>query len=507
MPLINWLTRDDDIKRASRAPYRLLEEISELSYGAPDVGNMLIQGDNLDALKALLPYYAGTVKCIYIDPPYNTGAAFEHYDDNVEHAKWLSIIYPRIELLREFLSEEGSIWISIDNGQGHYLKVLMDEIFGRKCYITTCVWQQRTTRENRKVFSEDAEYIHVYAKNPAKFKLVRNKLTLTEAVRARYKNPDKDPRGPWQSISANAQDGHATKDQFYDYVAPNGKLHKLPPGRCWLYTKDKMDEEVLKNNIWFGKNGNGVPRIKKFLDEDSAGLVPETLWLAKEVGTNDLAKKEIVKLKLNETVFDTPKPELLISRVLNIATNKDEMVLDSFVGSGTTAAVAQKMGRRYIGIELGDHAVTHCVPRLRKVIDGEQGGISEAVGWKGGGGFRFYRLGDPVFDETGRVSPNIRFAKLAAHLWFAETGQPLVGEATEPFLGEYEGAAYYLLFNGVLGDKRPNSGNILTSRILAQLPPFEGPKVIFGEGCRMGSERLAQERITFRHIPYEISAR
>lgn len=507
MPLLRWLTRDKDINAAAHAPYRLLEEVAKHSHGDRDAGNMLIQGDNQDALKALHPYYAGKVKCIYIDPPYNTGAAFEHYDDNLEHTQWLSMMYPRLELLREFLSDDGSIWVSIDNRQGHYLKVLMDEIFGRKCYVTTCIWQQRTTRENRKVFSEDAEYIHVYAANPAKFKATRNKLMLTLAVRARYKNHDNDPRGPWQSVSANAQDGHATDDQFYDYRAPNGKLHKLPAGRCWLYTEPRMNEEVAKNNIWFGKKGNGVPRIKKFLDEDAAGLVPETLWLAKEVGTNDSAKKEIVKMALSDDVFDTPKPESLISRIIHIATNPYDMVLDSFLGSGTTAAVAHKMGRRYIAIEMGDHAITHCVPRLQKVIDGEQGGISQAVDWKGGGGFRFYRLGAPVFDETGHLSESVRFAPLAAHLWFVLTGIPYKGRANSPFLGSHEGVGYYLLYNGILGDKRPNGGNVLTGKILANLPPHDGEKIIFGEGCRLSAERLEAERIKFRQIPYEIKAR
>ena len=507
MPLLHWLTRDKDVHAATHTPYRLLEQVAAHSHGDPDTGNMLIQGDNLDALKALLPYYAGKVKCIYIDPPYNTGAAFEHYDDNLEHAQWLAMMFPRLELLKRFLSSDGSIWVSIDNKQGHYLKVLLDEVFGRRCYQTTCVWQQRTTRENRKAFSEDAEYIHVYALDPVKFKATRNKLTLTQAVRARYKNPDNDPRGPWQSVSANAQDGHATEDQFYEYRAPSGKLHKLPPGRCWLYTQLRMNEEVGKNNIWFGKKGNGVPRVKKFLEEDTAGLVPETLWLAKEVGTNDQAKKEIVKLALNDQIFDTPKPELLISRVLHIATNPGDLVLDSFLGSGTTAAVAQKMGRRYIGIEMGDHAMTHCVPRLQKVIKGEQGGISEAVGWQGGGGFRFYKLGVPVFDENGHVSPGIRFAPLAAHLWFVTTGIPYKGRATSPFLGEHEGVGLYLLYNGILGDKSVSGGNVLTGRILASLPKHEGAKVIFGEGCRLSAERLLAERITFRQIPYEIKAR
>jgi len=235
--------------------------------------------------------------------------------------------------------------------------------------------------------------------------------------------------------------------------------------------------------------------------------VPSTLWLYEEVGTNGAAKTEVVKLFPGTTPFSTPKPEALLSRIIHIATNPGDLVLDSFLGSGTTAAVAHKMGRRYIGIEMGDHAITHCVPRLQKVIEGEQGGISEAVAWQGGGGFRFYRLGVPVFDETGHVSPSIRFAPLAAHLWFVQTGIPYKGRAASPFLGAHEGVGYYLLYNGILGDKRPNGGNILTGKILANLPSHDGAKVIFGEGCRLSAERLQAERITFRQIPYEIKAR
>ncbi|RUQ37049.1 MAG: site-specific DNA-methyltransferase, partial [Candidatus Competibacteraceae bacterium] len=224
-------------------------------------------------------------------------------------------------------------------------------------------------------------------------------------------------------------------------------------------------------------------------------------------GSNRTSKNEMRALFPDEASFGTPKPESLIERVLHISTVPGDLVLDSFLGSGTTAAVAHKMGRRYIGIEMGEHAVTHCVPRLKKVIEGEQGGISEAVGWKGGGGFRFYRLGDPVFDEEGHISPGIRFAPLAAHVWFIETGVPFTGAADSTLLGIHDGTAYYLLYNGILGDKRPDGGNILTARILAALPPFDGPKIIFGEGCRMSTERLENERITFRQIPYEIKAR
>jgi len=235
-------------------------------------------------------------------------------------------------------------------------------------------------------------------------------------------------------------------------------------------------------------------------------VTPQTYWPYEDVGHTQDAKKEIVALFGTE-VFLTPKPEALIQRILHIATNPGDLVLDSFLGSGTTAAVAHKMGRRYIGIEMGDHAVTHCVPRLKKVIEGEQGGISQAVGWQGGGGFRFYRLGEPVFAADGCINPAIRFPTLAAHVWFAETATALREPATAPLLGIHDNTAIVLLYNGILGDKRPNGGNVLTAKLLAALPPHNGPKIIYGEACRIPAERLKERAITFRQTPYDLKTR
>ncbi|MCT4334520.1 site-specific DNA-methyltransferase [Paracoccus sp. YLB-12] len=511
MPTLRWLTRDDDVRAAESVPYRLLEEVPGLGYGDRDAGNMLIQGDNLEALKALLPYYAGQVRCIYIDPPYNTGSAFEHYDDNLEHSQWLAMMWPRLELLRELLAEDGSIWVSIDDREGHYLKVVMDEVFGRRRFVTTITWQQRTTRENRKVFSEDCERVLLYCKDTEKFGASRNDLPLSDEVRARYSNPDNDPRGPWQSVSLNAQGGHGTKDQFYEFVAPSGKVHQLPNGRCWLYTWPVMQEKIADNRVWFGTSGQNAPRQKKFLSEAKAGLTPNTLWLASDAGTNDEAKKETVKL-FGEAVFDTPKPERLLQRILHIATNPGDLVLDSFLGSGTTAAVAQKMGRRYIGIEMGDHAVTHCAPRLQKVVDGEQGGISKAQNWQGGGGFRFYRLGPPVFTEDGQIQPDIRFPVLAAHIWFSETGSPWTQpQPLTPFLGAQGGKGYALLYNGILGDKSASGGNVLTRKTLAAIRAamgdFTGPLTVYGERTALSDATLKAEQIEFKQTPYDVKAR
>ncbi len=365
------------------------QRVDSLSFGQLNTGNLIIQGENLSVLRSITSKYEGLVRCVYIDPPYNNQENYTHYEDGLSHELWLSNLTARIEALSTLLSEDGSIWISIDDREVHYLKVAIDRILGRENFITTIIWQQRTTRENRKVFSNNHEYILVYAKNAKCFEAVRNLLSLSPDVARRYKNPDNDPRGIWQSISLNVQAGHGTASQFYELVSPNGRRHTPPKGRCWILTQGRMQEEIAKNNVWFGYDGNGVPRRKHFASESRNGLTPHTLWTANEVGTNDMAKKHLLNLFPECPLFDTPKPEQLVQRVIQIATNPGELVLDAYLGSGTTAAVAHKMGRCYIGIEEGEQIVTHCVNRMKQVIAGENGGISHLESWKGGGGFDF----------------------------------------------------------------------------------------------------------------------
>lgn len=391
----------------SKLEPRILIEHPNKSYHAATrregdlFDNMLIKGDNLLALKALEADYAGKVKCVFIDPPYNTGSAFEHYDDGIEHSLWLSLMRDRIEILRRLLSDDGSIWVTLDDNEAHYFKVMCDEIFGRSNFCATIVWEKRTSRENRRVFSFNHDFMLVYARDKALFTKTRNPLGLNDEVLARYKNPDGDPRGPWQSVSANAQAGHATASQFYTLTLPSGRKIDPPKGRCWLYTAEKMEVEREKGNIWFGMNGDNAPRIKKFLSEyRDKGLTPETIWPASEVSTNDEAKKNLIKLLDDAPVFDNPKPEALMERVISIASKPGDLVVDSFAGSGTTGAVAHKMGRRWIMVEIGDHADTHVVPRLQKVIDGvDQGGITKTIGWNGGGGFRYYTLAPSLLEK------------------------------------------------------------------------------------------------------------
>jgi len=401
MPILNWLDRDKHVKAAEDVPYRLLVADDAHSAGDLQTENMVIQGDNMDAVKALLPYYAGKVKCIFIDPPYNTKSAFEHYDDNLEHSKWLGMMVPRLRLLRELLSEDGSIWVTIDDNEAHYLKVVMDEVFGRKNFLTSVMWNSRKSKQNDAKISLGHNHILIYAKNMTALRI--NRMAAEEA---KFENPDNDHRGLWVADAFDAPQIRANLE--YPIVNPNTGQKYLPPkGRHWRTTQQKYERLLKDGMIVFGKTGKSRPQQKRFLTHAvDKGVVPGTWW--DDCGTAAEATKEIQAIFDKELTFDTPKPERLLHRILHLATNPGDLVLDSFLGSGTTAAVAHKMNRRYIGIETGDHALTHCVPRLKKVIEGEQGGISEAVGWKGGGGFRFYRLGEPVFDAEGRINPAIR---------------------------------------------------------------------------------------------------
>lgn len=512
MPFLDWVNKNQAKETTREVPYHLLKQESvHGDVSGANADNLLIQGDNLLALKALVPFYAGRVKCIYIDPPYNTQSAFEHYDDKLEHSQWLSMMYPRLVLLRELLSEDGSIWVSIDDREGHYLKVLMDEVFGRQNFIASNVWQKRYSRENRESIGDVHEYLVVYARNPDRFKATRNRVPLDEAQAKIYRNPDNaketDPAKRWRGLPMTAQGWRP--NQMYVITAPNGQEHRPPEGRCWSTVEPEFQKLLAAGRIYWGKDGTAQPSVIRFLSEVE-GLVPWTWWPHEEVGHTDESKKECNVLFGAEVSFGTPKPERLISRVLHIASNEGDLILDSCLGSGTTAAVAHKMGRRYIGIEMGDHARTHCVPRLQKVIDGEQGGISATVEWQGGGGFRFCTLGEPAFDDQGRIRTDVKFTTLAAYVWHFETGEPGHQVFDKPMLGVHNGTAYYLLYNGILGDRRPAGGNVLTHAVLQAINevfPHDGPKVVYGEMSRLGASRLAAEGITFKQIPYDVKMR
>jgi len=399
---LTWIGKEN---RPRLEPRILLEDPS-LSYHATrrvsnndSFDNRLIFGDNLLALKAIEHEFSGKIKCIYIDPPYNTGAAFSHFEDGTEHSIWLSLIKERLMILWRLLSSDGTLWVSIDDYEMPYLRVVMDEVCGRRSFLATNVWQKRYSRENREAIGDVHEYIVAYAKDPAVFKKTRNLLPLTNDQIKVYKNPNNDPRGPWRTIPITAQAGHATKAQFYTITAPSGKRFDPPPGNCWRYSQIAFEKLRADGRIYFGKDGNSQPTTIRYLSEVK-GSVPWTWWPHDEVGNTDEAKKEMLLLFPKDQLFDTPKPERLVHRILAIATHPGDLILDSFGGSGTTGAVAHKMGRRWIMVELGPHIHTHIIPRLKKVIDGEdQGGVTKAVNWKGGGGFRYYKLAPSLLEK------------------------------------------------------------------------------------------------------------
>lgn len=396
---LTWIGKNDE--RQPLEP-RILIENKEYSYGEPETGvlpngkpwkgNMLIHGDNLLALKALEQDYAGQVKCIYIDPPYNTGNAFEHYDDGVEHSLWLSLMHERLVILRNLLSDDGSIWITLDDNEAHYFKVMCDEIFNRHNFVATTIWQHsKQSKGYPGKFSLHHNYTFCYRKSES---FTLNSLERTEEHNKNYSNPDNDPNGPWRS--GDVRNSLVRPNLMYDIQTPSGKtIHH--PEKGWRFSKETFERELSEGKIVFSEDETRI--IRKIYLKDQNGRVPETIWFAEEVGTTREANTEIKTLDF-DTLFDTPKPERLIERVLTLGSNPGDIVLDSFLGSGTTAAVAQKMGRRYIGIELGNHAYTHCVPRLKKVTDGtDQGGISKSQNWKGGSGFKFYELAPSLLKE------------------------------------------------------------------------------------------------------------
>lgn len=398
---LTWVGKNNPEYNISNIEPRILEEISSLSFGEKNTENMIIHGDNLLALKALLPEFEGKVKCIYIDPPYNTGNAFDHYDDSVEHSTWLSLMKPRLELLRLLLDpEHGSIWISIDDDETHYLKVLCDEVFGRKNFVANVIWEKKYSPQNdAKWLSDSHDHILVYAANKSTWRPFL--LPRTEGNNSSYKNPDNDPRGLWMSDNPSVKTYSSNTD--FPITTPSGRVVHPPASRCWRFTKERFEELVKDNRIWFGKDGNGLPRLKTFLSEVQDGLVSKTIWYRAEVGDNQESKREI-KALFEQDVFGTPKPERLIKRILDLGSKPNDLILDSFLGSGTTVAVAHKMNRKYIGIEIGDHAYSHCKVRIDKIIEGkDKGGITEVVNWNGGGGYKFYELA-PSFitiDEFG----------------------------------------------------------------------------------------------------------
>ena len=521
MPTLDWIGKQAVVHHHREVPVRLLHCDAERSAGDADAGNLIVQGDNLKALKALLPFYAGKVKCIYIDPPYNTGNEGWIYNDNVNapevkawlgdvvgkeaedlsrHDKWLCMMYPRLRLLREFLTEDGSIFVSIDDNEVDSLRLMMDEIFGRSKFIATNVWQKRYSRENRGAIGDVHEYLVVYAKDPAKFASTRNRIPLDEKQARVYKNTNDDPRGRWRPIPMNAQ-GYRP-NQMYPIETPSGKIVHPPEGRCWSTIEPEFQKLRDAGRIWFGKKGNASPGIIRYLDE-VPGLVPWTWWPHEDVGHTDEAKKEINSLLGSSDGFDTPKPTRLIQRVLQIASEPDSLILDSFAGSGTTMHATMQLNRedggtrRCILVEMEEKIATEVTSeRIRRVMqqeDARTGGSNKSDG------FRYCTLGEPLLDGVGNVREDVTFPDLAAHVFFAHTGVPIPQKATDgdPLLGVHAGTAVFLL----------ETGDLLTGDRLDGLATPEGvtTRAVYAEGCRLGEKRLEAAGVTFHQLPYDLS--
>ena len=531
MPTLNWIGKEAVVKHHRDVPFRLLEPVPELSCGPADSGNLIVQGDNLHALKALLPRYAGQVKCIYIDPPYNTGNEGWVYNDNVNspeirrwlgevvgkegetldrHDRWLCMMYPRLVLLKQFLREDGAIFVSIDDNEIATLRLLMDEVFGARNFVATVLWQKIFSPKNSaRHLSEDHDYVVIYAKNADQWKPIP--LPRTEGADARYKDTG-DAQGPWTSSDLTARNYYSLGT--YPVVSPSGRVISGPPqGRYWTISKESFEEYDRQGRIWWGEKGNNMPRLKRYLSDVKDGIVPQTMWFYKDVGHTQEAKKELLELvefKTSKDVFITPKPTRLIQRILHIATDKNSLILDSFAGSGTTGHAVLKQNaedggnRRFILVEMDpDIAAKVTAERVRRVAAGYTNGKDAQVEGLGGG-FQFCRLSAaPLFDPTGQIRADVTFAQLAEFVWFVETGSGFTGRADSPLLGEHEGRAIYLLYNGILKDQSAAGGNVLTAQVYDRLPGFAGPKVIYAAANRLGT-RTAREGIAFKQTPYAL---
>ncbi len=544
MPTLNWIGKDAVVKHHKDVPFRLLEPVAALSCG-PDQsgvasGNLIVQGDNLHALKALLPRYAGQVKCIYIDPPYNTGNEGWAYNDNVNspeirkwlgalvgkegetldrHDRWLCMMYPRLMLLRQFLREDGAIFVSIDDNEVATLRLLMDEIFGASNFVATVIWQKKYAVANdHKTIAPMHDFVLVYQRSP---QWQRNLLPRGDEKDSQYKFDDE--KGNFRSSDYTcSKTAEERPNLYYAVTNPNTGEEIWPKRtRVWAYSLDEHARHITENLIYWGKDGKGkVPAYKRYKHalRNADGVVPQTLWTHDFAGHTDTARKDLREVLWDvpsASDFATPKPAQLIQRILQISTDEDSLILDSFAGSGTTGHAVLKQNaadggtRRFILVEMDDKIATNVTAeRVKRVSQGYSNAKGEAVAGLGGG-FQFCTLStEPLFTPQGQIREDVHFAQLAEFVWFAETGTGLTsaqgGIADSPLLGVYEGRAIYLLFNGILKDKAVAGGNVLSAPVFHVLPAFAGPKTIYAAACRLGAPRLQREQIIFKQTPYAL---
>lgn len=529
MPTIEWIGKEKVINHHLDVPFKVLDyKYSFNEDGISDNNsiseNKIIRGDNLEALKALLPQYEGKIKCIYIDPPYNTGNEKWVYNDNVNHPKikkwlgevvgkegedlsrhdkWLCMMYPRLKLLNKLLdNQKGVIFISIDDNEYPHLKLICDEIFGSNCFVATIVWQKRYSRENREAIGDVHEYILIYAKDKKYFKETRNLIEMTEQQAKVYKNPNKDPKGRWRPIPMTAQAGHATKDQFYPITAPGGKVFYPPEGRCWSIVESTYNELLKEGRIYFGKNNNSQPNTIRYLSEVE-GVVPWTWWPHEEVGNTDLAKKELYSILGKGTKFETPKPSQLLERIIRMATSKDgnDIILDSFAGTGTTAHAVlninkkDKGNRKFILVEMEEYAETITAERVKRVISG----YSDVPGT--GGDFNFYDLGEPLLLEDNFINESIDINNIREYVYYLETKNSLINNDNKDndyFLGVNNNTAYYFYYE-------KEKTTTLDNKFLSQIKISAESYVIYANKNLFTQEELDKYNIVFKKIPRDIA--
>lgn len=527
MPTLHWIGKEKVVKHHHEVPFKTLRR--EYGFTAPEgtpansTGNRIIHGDNLEALKTLLPEFEGRVKCIYIDPPYNTGNEGWVYNDNVNeprilkwlgqvvgkegedlsrHDKWLCMMYPRLKLLHRLLAVDGSIWVSIDDNEVATLRLMMDEIFGPGNFVANVLWQKRTSPDARLMLGDAHEHIIVYAKSYDSLKF--SKIPQSEKQRAAFKNPDNDPRGPWVSTDFAAQGFRP--NQMYEIITPSGRIVTPPPGNCWKNVESVFLDLVKDNRIWFGKDGNGVPRRKTFLSE-SSGVTAWSWWANSEVGHSQEAKHEVKEvLGVGDKVFDTPKPTRLIQRILQIAADCNSTILDSFAGSGTTAHAvlnlnAQDGGnRRFILTEMMDYAETITAERVRRVMGGYGEGEKAVAGL--GGGFEYFTIGEPLFDDDGNLNPAVPTEEIRRYVAYTEGVEYGQADISPYYIGKANDTAYFFHYE-------PDRATALDYEFLASLSFADGKRpatlVIYADNCLLSPEQLNKHGIIFKKIPRDVT--
>ena len=512
MPSLNWIGKEAVTNHDKEVPFRLLKKVKSASVRDKSQ-NLIIHGDNLEALKALMPFYYGKIKCIYIDPPYNTGNEKWVYNDKVNspkikqwlgkvvgresedltrHDKWLCMMYPRIKLLRDLLSDEGAIFVSIDDNEQHNLRSIMNDIFNENNFVTNIIWQKKYTQSNdAKYFSNTHDFILCYAKNKKNKDFKINLLTRTAKQDARYKNPDNDPKGPWMTQPLHAKSG---TDKSYEFEFSNGVRWKPPPGTFPRYSINTLKKADVEGKIWFGKNGNAVPRLKKYLLEMRQGVIPKTIWLYDEVGSNDDAKRAIKDL-FDDNPFDSPKPTSLIKQIIALASDSQDIILDSFAGSGTTGQAVLDINkeyssnRKFILVEMEDTVAKDITAeRVKRAI--------KKYGYEDG--FEFCELDKALFDEKGHIESSCDFKQLATYIYFTETQTNIDKiKIDNNFIGESNNTEYYLIY-------KEKNKNDLNKSFLKKVQKTENKKIIYADRCFIDEDTLIKYNIIFKQIPYEV---